>query len=59
VASTTTWVTPNSRNRPANTYGDRVIVEYVNTSCDRFPPGPDTRTRHTNPALPIFNAAIR
>jgi hypothetical protein len=59
VASITTRVTPNSRNRSANNSSHRVIVEYVNTSCDRFAPGPGTRTQHSTSALPISNAAIR
>ena len=40
---------------------DRVIVEYVSTSCSRRPgrPSSGTRAQHTSSALPISSAATR
>jgi hypothetical protein len=61
VASITTRVTPRSSNRSASTCNERVIVEYVTTSCIRRPepPGPGKRTQHTSSALPMSSAATR
>jgi hypothetical protein len=59
VASITTCVTPSSSSRSASNVSERVIVEYVATSCRRRPPSPGTLTQHTTSALPTSRAATR
>ncbi len=59
ATSITTLVTPSSNNRSAIVCNERVIVEYVVTSCARLLPVPGSRAQHTNVALPMSKAAIR
>ena len=56
-----TRVTPNSVSRSTITSSERVIVEYVTTSCARRPDPPrsGTRAQHTSSALPMSNPATR
>jgi len=57
----TTRVTPSPVSQSAIANSDRVIVEYVRTSCIRRArgPTPGTRTQHTTSAFPISSAATR
>src|SRR4029077_2707477 len=57
--SITTRSTPIPTSRLAKSVSDFVIVEWVDTSCNRrLPPaGAGTRTQHTNSALPMSKAA--
>ena len=57
----TTRVTPRQRSRSAIPSSERVIVEYVVTSCSRRPglSSSGTRTQQTSSALPMSSAATR